>query len=53
MSSLSQPEAQAEFLVNHFKSKALAMKHAQWALNHVEKPTTKAFWEKVIEKLKP
>lgn len=52
MNYLSQPEEEAVSLVKHFNSKALAMKHAIWALGHVEKAATKAFWEKVITTLK-
>lgn len=51
MSALGNPEDVVEHLLKHFATKELALEHAQWALDNVQKASTIAFWQQVINAL--
>lgn len=47
----TKPDDEAVYLIKYYKTRAAALKHANWALQEVEKPATKVFWKQVIEEI--
>ena len=43
---------EAAFLLRELEHPELALEHAEWALNRVQKAWAKDFWEKVIQIIK-